>query len=115
MDLRANAQIELSRSQRKELKKRTKNSQNIIGDLENNYLNKQENHYKLQDRKTRRIMRRGQKQARKQAIGGLSLGLKGSYSDGKAGNKYKISQFFTKNIKPLYLRSLLKRVKYTCE
>lgn len=67
MDLRANAQTELSRSQRQELKKRTKNSQNIIGDLEKNYLNKQENHYKLQDRKTRRIMRRGQKQARKQA------------------------------------------------
>ena len=67
MDLRANAQTELSRSQRQELKKRTKNAQNIIGDLEKNYLNKQENHYKLQDRKTRRIMRRGQKQARKQA------------------------------------------------
>ena len=67
MDLRANAQTELSRSKRQELKKRTKNSQNIIGDLEKNYLNKQENHYKLQDRKTRRIMRRGQKQARKQA------------------------------------------------
>ena len=31
MDLRANAQTELSRSQRQELKKRTKNSQNIIG------------------------------------------------------------------------------------
>lgn len=67
IDLRANAQTELSRSQRQELKKRTKNSQNIIEDLEKNYLNKQENHYKLQDRKTRRIMRRGQKQARKQA------------------------------------------------
>lgn len=67
MDLRANAQTELSRSQRQELKKRTKNSQNIIGDLEKNYHHKQENHYKLQDRKTRRIMRRGQKQARKQA------------------------------------------------
>ena len=67
MDLWANAQTELSRSQRQELKKRTKNSQNIIGDLEKNYHHKQENHYKLQDRKTRRIMRRGQKQARKQA------------------------------------------------
>jgi hypothetical protein len=67
MDLRANAQTELSRSQRQELKKRTKNSQNIIGDLEKNYLNLQEEHYKRQDRKTRRIMRRGQKQARKQA------------------------------------------------
>ena len=67
MDLRANAQTELSRSQRQELKNRTKNSQNIIEDLEKNYLHKQENHYKLQDRKTRRIMRRGQKQARKQA------------------------------------------------
>lgn len=47
--------------------------------------------------------------------GGLNLGLNDSFSDGKAGNKHKISQFFTKNIKPLYLRSLLKRVKYTCE
>ena len=48
-------------------------------------------------------------------VDALNIGLNGSYSDGKAGNKYKISQFFTKNIKPLYLRSLLKRVKYTCE
>ena len=67
MDLRANAQTELSRSQRQKLKKSTKNSQNIFGDLEKNYLNIQEEHYKRQDRKTRRIMRRGQKQARKQA------------------------------------------------
>jgi len=67
MDLRANAQTEPSRSQRQELKKSTKNSQNIFGDLEKNYLNRQEEHYKLQDRKTRKIMRRGQKQARKQA------------------------------------------------
>ena len=44
MDLRANAQTELSRSQRQELKKWTKNSQNIIEDLEKNYLDKKENH-----------------------------------------------------------------------
>jgi len=67
MDLRANAQTELSRSQRQDLKKSKKNSQNIFGDLEKNYLNRQEDHYKLQDRKTRKIMRSGQKQARKQA------------------------------------------------
>ena len=67
MDLRANVQTELSRSQRQELKKSTKNSRNIFEDLEKNYLNIQEEHYKRQDRKTRRIMRRGQKQARKQA------------------------------------------------
>jgi len=48
-------------------------------------------------------------------LGGLSLGLNDSYSNEIVGNKHKISQFFTKNIKPLYLRSLLKRVKYTCE
>ena len=48
-------------------------------------------------------------------VGGLSLGLNDSYSNEIVGNKHKISQFFTKNIKPLYLRSLLKRVKYTCE
>tara|TARA_B100000768_G_scaffold174430_1_gene184711 strand:- start:1122 stop:1382 length:261 start_codon:yes stop_codon:yes gene_type:complete len=48
-------------------------------------------------------------------VGGLNLGLNGLYLDGKAGNKNNISQFFTNNIKHLYLRLLLKRVKYTCE
>jgi len=67
LDLRANAQTELSRSQRQELKKRTKNSEKIIEGLENNYLNRQEAHYKRQERKTRKIMRRGRKQSRKQA------------------------------------------------
>jgi hypothetical protein len=66
-DLRANAQAEISRSQRQEMKKRTKSTEKTIRDLENNYLKRQEAHYKRQDRKTRKIMRRGQKQARKQA------------------------------------------------
>ena len=66
-DLRPNAQTELSRSQRQEIKKRAKNTKKTIGDLEKNYLKRQEAHYKRQDRKTRKIMRRGQKQARKQA------------------------------------------------
>lgn len=67
LDLKANAQTELSRSQRHELKKRAKTSEKIIEGLENTYLKRQEAHYKRQDRKTRKTMRRGQKQARKQA------------------------------------------------
>ena len=66
MDLRANAQTELSRSQRQELKKRAKNSEKIIGDLEKNYISRQEAHYKRQDRKTRKTMRRSLKQSIKQ-------------------------------------------------
>ena len=67
MDLRANAQTELSRSQRQELKKRAKNSEKIIGDLEKNYIIRQEAHYKRQDRKTRKTMRKSLKQSIKQA------------------------------------------------
>ena len=61
------AQTDVSRSQRQELKKSKKNSQSTFRDLEKNYINRQKEHYKLQDRKTRRMMRKGQKQARKQA------------------------------------------------
>lgn len=67
IDLRAIAQTDISRSQRLELRKSKKNSQSTYGDLEKSYRKRQEDHYKMQDRRTRRIMRRGQKQARKQA------------------------------------------------
>ncbi|MAU77080.1 MAG: hypothetical protein CL831_09485 [Crocinitomicaceae bacterium] len=67
LDLKASAQTELSRSQRQELKKRAKNSEKIIGDLEKNYIIRQEAHYKRQDRKTRKTMRKSLKQSIKQA------------------------------------------------
>lgn len=66
-NFQALAQTDISRSQRQELKKSEKNSQSTFRDLEMNYINRQKEHYKLQDRKTRRMMRKGQKQARKQA------------------------------------------------
>jgi len=66
-NFKAIAQTDISRSQRQELKKSEKTSNSNFNDLEKNYINRQKEHYKLQDRKTRRMMRKGQKQARKQA------------------------------------------------
>jgi len=61
------AQTEISRSQRRELRKDKKHSFSEYQTLEKNYISRQTEHYKHQDRETRRMMRKGQKQARKQA------------------------------------------------
>jgi len=66
-NFKAIAQTDISRSQRQELKKTEKKSHSTFNDLEKNYINRQQEHYKRQDRKTRRMMRKGQKQARRQA------------------------------------------------
>ncbi|PCJ82704.1 MAG: hypothetical protein COA49_01185 [Bacteroidetes bacterium] len=63
----AYAQKDISKSQRREIRKNEKRSFSEHKTLERNYLERQQEHYKHQNLETRRMMRNGQKQARRQA------------------------------------------------